>query len=373
MNKLILMCWVFLLLAESAVADYFNTDRDQKIMGIFLTDSTHINEVHAYSNAFGFSPRTAKEITEYLNANKSKLLPVIKINHLLLDESTGIHHHDVTEIIHAIKKSDKQHREILFLMDEPLWSIRTACKKNNKSAACAQVTKRYNETLATLRLAGQLLRAKFPGSGVIHIEAWSELAIQKAEHPNENVIMLDDAEYLGFDCYGEIEYCGSRTYGHRPHVDYGTWVWDAMTALESNNAIGRKLFLIPGSFLADGHFDDIHTILKQLGFYAWVLQQSDKIGGFGAFLWGDMIEDDKYFTGARHIHLVAHFLAFISKINGIHHLTEQQWNCIADMRNCIDDIEMSTDLITLRNESLSLPILPSLPVYSTTPHRLRAP
>ncbi len=373
MNKLILLCWVFLLIPVSAVADYFNTHRSQKIFGIFLTDNAQIDEVHAYSNAFGFSPRTAKEITEYLDANQSKLLPVIKINHLLLDERTGIYHHDVTEIIHAIKKSDTNHREILFLMDEPLWSIRTECKNKNKSAACAQITKRYNETLVTLRLVGQLLRAELPGSGMIHIESWSELVIQKTEHPNENVIMLDDAEYLGFDCYGDANYCGSHDHGYRPQVEYGTWVWETMMALESHRAIGRKLFLIPGSFLADGHFNDVNTVLNQLGFYAWVLQQSDKIGGFGTFLWGDMIEENTYFTGARHIEPIANLLAFISRVSGIYHFTEQQWSCIASSGSCVGASAMSSELITLRSESSSLPIPPSLSVYSTIPHRPHAP
>ncbi len=43
------------------------------------------------------------------------------------------------------------------------------------------------------------------------------------------------------------------------------------------------------------------------------LQAFDKIGGFGAFLWGDMVENGKYFTGTRNIQPVANFLARIAE------------------------------------------------------------
>jgi len=313
MGKWVYMSLILMLVSEISVADYFDTNRSQKIFGIYLTDSSQIDEIHSHSNAFGFSPQSAEEITEYLDANKNGLLPVIRINHLLLNKEKGLYHHSVKKIIRAIEKSNTNNQEILFLMDEPLWTIRGECRQRNKLAACTDISNQYIQTLDTLRKAGQKLRKRFPRSGVMHIEAWAELAIQKKTYPNDNVIMLDDAEYLGFDCYGDIEFCGSQDDGHRHQAEYATWVWDVMQAMESRHSINRKLFLVPGTFLADGHFDDVDTVLKQMEFYAWALQLSDKIGGFGAFLWGDMIENGRYFTGARNIHAVANLLALIAE------------------------------------------------------------
>lgn len=322
MNRYFAFILVMLLIPIDSYASYFNTDRPQKIIGSFLNKVEHLDEISAFSNAFGFVPRTANEITQYFDANVHKMLPVITISNLLFDKDTGMYQHDVSAIIDAIEKSSLSHSEILFLMDEPLWWVRRACEEG-KPKACYDVGNRYVETLATLRLVGQLLRKQFSGSGVIHIEAWAELVLQKNTHPNEQVIMLDDAEYLGFDCYGDFDYCGSSKHGYSSQIDYGTWVWEAMHTLESNNPIGRKLFLVPGSFLADQHFASIKAIMDQMSVYAYILSRSDKIGGFGIFLWGDMIEEGKIFTGARNISVITSFIAFIAKYFGVENKSEQ--------------------------------------------------
>lgn len=311
MKKIVALIAILLMTSINVHANYFN--RDFKIFGTVLTDSSQIDEVAAYSNAFGFAPSTTDDITEYLNVNNNRLLPVISINHLLLNSETGLYRHDVNNIIQAIEKADIHNHEFLFLIDEPLWMIRSACREKNQPAACNEITNNYTKTLATFRKVGELLRQRFPGSGIMHIESWAELAIQKQQRPHDHVIMLDDAEYLGFDCYGDIDSCGSHEYGYRNQIEYGTWVWNTMLVLESQKPIDRKLFLVPGSFLMDEGPNDIDKLLKQLGFYAWVLQASDKIGGFGAFLWGDMVENGKYFTGARNIQSVANFLARIAE------------------------------------------------------------
>lgn len=315
MSKLLIMA-VILVFSLNIHASYFKTDRPQKIFGSFLTDPEQINEVIAFSNAFGAAPRTADEITQYLDANVYKMLPVIAINHFLFDQETGMYHDDVSTIVEAIEKSSIRTSEILFLMDEPLWWVRNACEEG-KADACGEVESRYVGTLSTMRVIGQLLRKQFPGSGVIHIEAWAELVLQKQTSPHESVIILDDAEYVGFNCYGHFDSCGSADHGYNSQIAYGTWVWDAMHALESTNPIGRKLFLVPASFLADQHFDGIQSILDQMAMYAQILRLSDWIGGFGVFLWGDMTENNKHFAGARTIYPVANFLAYIANYFGI--------------------------------------------------------
>lgn len=90
-----------------------------------------------------------------------------------------------------------------------------------------------------------------------------------------------------------------------------------MLAMEAQQAIGRKLFVIPGTFIAPDHFEELDSLLYQMEFYAWILGQSERIGGFGAFLWGDMIENNKPFTGGRNIFQVTNFLKFIARYYGI--------------------------------------------------------
>ncbi|WP_297324021.1 hypothetical protein [Nitrosomonas sp.] len=322
MSKRIAFIVVTLLVSMNTYGSYFNTDRPQKIIGPFLAQVEHIEEIKTFSNAFGVAPKTASEITQYLNANTHQMLPVITISSLLFDKETGMYRDDSDAIIDAIQKSSIRPAEILFLMDEPLAAVRAACEKG-KSKACRDVENRYVETLSTLRLVGQLLRKQFPGAGVMHIEAWIELVQQKKQYPNENVIMLDDAEYLGFDCYGEFDYCGSSEHGYNSQIEYGTWVWDAMHALESTNSIGRKMFLVTGAFLADHSFDSAETILKQMYTYAYVLSQHDKLGGLGIFLWSDMIENGTLFTGARSIRDIADFIVLIAQYFGVGNKTEQ--------------------------------------------------
>lgn len=316
MNKRIAFIVVTLLISMDTYGSYFNTNRLQKIIGPFLTEVGHIQEIRTFSNAFGFTPKTASEITQYLDANTHKMLPVVTISSLLFDKETGMYRNDPNAIIDAIEKSIIRPDEILFLMDEPLAAVRGACEKG-KSEACRDVEGRYVGTLLTLRSVGQLLRKQFPGSGVVHIEAWTELVQQKKQYPNENVIMLDDAEYLGFDCYGNFDYCGSAEHGYYSQIEYGTGVWDAMHALESTNPIGRKMFLVTGAFLADQIFDSAEAIQEQMYTYAYILDQHDKLGGLGIFLWSDMVENGKPFTGARSIRAIADFIVLIAQYFGV--------------------------------------------------------
>ena len=316
MDRYIAFILVVLLSPADAQASYFNTERPQKIMGSFLTEVEHIDEVAEFSNAFGFAPKSVDEIRRYLDANVHKMLPVISIGKLLFDPGTGMYRNDPYGIIDAIEMSAVRHREILFLLDEPLWTIRKACNEG-KTKACRDIENRYADTLSALRSVGRLLRQQFPGSGVMHIEAWAELVLQKQAYPDELVIMLDDAEYLGFDCYGDFYSCGSPELGYNSHIDYGTGVWNTMQALESANPIGRKLFLVPGGFLADKLFDDVETLVDQLYLNAYLLNQSKEIGGLGVFLWGDMIEDGRFFTGARNIRSIVDLITLIAQFFGV--------------------------------------------------------
>ncbi|MER0215916.1 MAG: hypothetical protein DU481_06920 [Nitrosomonas sp.] len=316
MDKYIAFVLVILLSPVDIQASYFNTDRPQKIIGSFLNEVEHIDEIAKFSNAFAFSPKNIDDITRYLDANVYKMLPVISIGTLLFDPETGLYRNDPYGIIDAIEMSVVRHREILFLLDEPLWTIRKACNEG-KPKACQDIENRYADTLSTLRSVGRLLRQQFPGAGVMHIEAWAELVLQKQAYPDELAIMLDDAEYLGFDCYGNFYFCGSPELGYYSQIEYGSGVWDTMQALESANPIGRKLFLVPGGFLADKLFDDVETLLDQLYQYAYLLSQRKEIGGLGMFLWGDMIEEGRFFVGARNIQPIVDLMTLIAQFFGV--------------------------------------------------------
>lgn len=116
MGKLVTFM-LMMIVSNIAIAEYFNTQRLQKIIGLFVTEKSQIQEVNSFSNAFAFSPASPREITQYLDENKGRMLPVMRISQLLINEQTGMYHHDVTSIIEAIAKAKHKDTEILFLMD----------------------------------------------------------------------------------------------------------------------------------------------------------------------------------------------------------------------------------------------------------------
>lgn len=185
----------------------FDTRRDEKLIGFMLTRPEHVEEVSTFSNAFSFLPRNIAEVTNYLNRNVNRLTPAIVINpfifetkqHLVTDEH-------ILALIEAIRSSHHQ-GPILFLLDEPLWHIRSGCL-NGIESACHEITQNYTSTLTTLRKISRDLKKAFPQAGLMHIEAYMELLLQKTDRPSANVIMFDEAEYLGYDCYGAFNNCG---------------------------------------------------------------------------------------------------------------------------------------------------------------------
>jgi hypothetical protein len=291
-----------------ANAGYFNTSRQQKMIGFLLDQPEQIQEVAqlGYSNSFAADVQSLNEVTKYLDSNTNQLLPVIVLDGLLFDPDSGMYRSDnIALIIQAVLQSKRQPEEILFLMDEPLWAVRRACQEDRHDA-CEDMANSYVETLSTLRSVGKLLRQYLPGSGMIHIEAYAELAAQKRERPDDNVIMLDDAEYLGFNCYGKFYSCGDMEYGYRSQIEYGTWVWNTMNTLESVEPIGRKLLLVAGTFMAEGYFDDIQDVIEQLASYLAILnipesRIADRVGGIGFFLWGERMVGNTLFLGARYL------------------------------------------------------------------------
>lgn len=185
----------------------FDTQRSEKLLGFQLTRPEHVDEVNTFSNAFSFSPRNTEEVTHYLNRNANRLIPVVVVNSFIFE--TGQHlvtDRYILSLIEAIRSS--HHRgTILFLLDEPLWHIRSGCL-NKIEAACHEISQNYASTLTTLKKISRDLKKAFPQAGLMHIEAYMELLLQKLDNPSANIIMLDEAEYLGYDCYGAFNDCG---------------------------------------------------------------------------------------------------------------------------------------------------------------------
>ncbi len=189
--------------------NYFNTTRLNKLFGLLLTESGQLREVANFSNAFSFAPMQPSDITEYLNKNSFNLLPVIEIGRFFFDVTQyafAYSRPNVSSIVQAVKASSYQ-GPILFMTDEPLWHIRIPCRKGIE-AACHEISTGYARTLDAFRKIGRDLRKALPEAGVFHVEAFAELFFQKLDHPSRNVIMLDDAEYLGYNCYGPFDGCG---------------------------------------------------------------------------------------------------------------------------------------------------------------------
>ncbi|MFZ1850744.1 MAG: hypothetical protein WAU15_00650 [Nitrosomonas sp.] len=186
---------------------YFKTDRNEKIFGFALTEPNQIAEIASISNAFALLPKDYDDISRYLNNNPENLIPVIEIGRFLFDNVNSVFVDlDIAPLIRSIKTSNYQ-GPILFLFDEPFWRLRVECFKQ-KPAACAEISNQYVNTLDLFRKLGKELRKALPNTGVMHIEAFTELLLQKKNNPSRNVILLDDAEYLGYDCYGSFDNCG---------------------------------------------------------------------------------------------------------------------------------------------------------------------
>jgi hypothetical protein len=185
----------------------FCLDQTEKIFGFALTEPNQITEIASISNAFALLPKDYDDISRYLNNNPENLIPVIEIGRFLFDNVNSVFvDWDITPLIRIIKTSNYQ-GPILFLFDEPFWRLRVECFKQ-KPAACVEISNQYVNTLDLFRKLGKELRKALPNTGVMHIEAFTELLLQKKDNPSRNVILLDDAEYLGYDCYGSFDNCG---------------------------------------------------------------------------------------------------------------------------------------------------------------------
>lgn len=283
---------------------YFNTARSQKIAGVLINDPSQVNEVVGFSNAVGFWTTKLSQVTAFLRQNKGRLLPVLELRSFIFDPATGVVREDYLPVIENLARTITRSHSgpVLFLVDEPFWNIRLSCYDKGLPQACAEIRAHYSNTLSQIRIAGKLLRQALPGSGVFGVEAFAELAIQQSQWGQ--LVMLDDAEYLAFDCYGDFESCGGGTYAGvsisaQPMTTYMTWVSETIASLESKNPIGRKLILVPGSFVNTVDFVSEEQTIAHLRSYLRAFDSCPLCGGFTPFLWGNLPGIHDTIVGAR--------------------------------------------------------------------------
>ncbi len=247
--------------------NYFDTAHRDKLFGLLLTESSQLNEVGSFSNAFSFAPMQPSDITDYLNKNSFNLLPVIEISRFFFDlaQYAFSHSHSgIAAIVQAVKESSYR-GPILFMADEPLWHIRIPCRKGIETA-CHEISTGYARTLDAFRKIGRDLRKALPEAGVFHVEAYAELLLQKLDHPSRDVILLNDAEYVGYNCYGPFNGCGpediSSTLQEVGHAASITDSFNISVALTSNYFNASTLFTITDQnlkalLIAAGVYPDI--------------------------------------------------------------------------------------------------------------------
>lgn len=247
--------------------NYFDTVHRDKIFGLLLSESDQLREVADFSNTFSISPMQLSDITKYLNKNEADLLPVIEISRFFFNAGQYVFTHsyaNVSAIVEAVRASSYR-GPILFMLDEPLWRIRIPCRKGIE-AACQEVRTGYSRTREAFRKIGRDLRKALPGAGIFHVEAYAELFFQKLDHPSREVIMIDDAEYLGYNCYGRFDSCGpadiSNAFLAAAHAASITFAFNISAASVSHHFDSSTLYKITDqsvgmNFMAAGVYPDI--------------------------------------------------------------------------------------------------------------------
>lgn len=307
-----------LTLIMSLNVNAFNTNREAPIVGALLTNPSEVKEVSSFSNTFAFLPPKNEDITKFLNANSNKMLPMIFINHLLYDSQQGTYNTDVEGIVQAIKRTWLQPpKEIIFTFDEPMFNIRTACLSGVKRA-CDDVNFYYQESLNDIKIIIEQLKAKLPeiSVGIMHVEAFVEMIWQKEDWPHRNVIMLEESDYVAFDCYGPVDRCGvdsilGKKVGYKSLMEYGLWLYDSMVELEEVDNKGRKMMMIPQAFHGTKEFTHHDSIHQMLWYLTIMKQYSTLIGGYGVFAWNHSDINLKY---AKHSTILTNIMKFANNI-----------------------------------------------------------
>ncbi|MGZ6442113.1 MAG: hypothetical protein ACXWRU_18800 [Pseudobdellovibrionaceae bacterium] len=284
------------------IFEYFDTSRP--LAGVLLNQASQVDEVAGFSNAVGFWTTDLSQVTAFLRRNNGRMLPVLELRGFIFNPSTGIVRADYKSVLKKLAKTIRAVHSgpVLFYVDEPFWNIRMSCYNSHSPQACAEVDSHFANTLSQIRIAGQLLRKAIPGSGIFDVEAFAELAIQQKLWGQ--VVLLDEAEYLGFDCYGNFNSCGGGSFAGvtispQPIPTYIDWMNKAIASLEKVNPMGRKILLVPGSFLNTVNFTSEEQTIAHMNAYFDILKTCPTCGGYLSFMWDNLPGIQDTIVGAR--------------------------------------------------------------------------
>ncbi len=243
--------------------------------GFLLTELEHIDEVAEFTNAFAYLPNSEQELIDVLTINNGRMMPVIELGRYFWNADTGTYQwRDVSSLIAAIGK-----HQIIAEIDEPFWHIHQSCT-SGKQSACNEIANGYPETQQVFR------RLKYElGVQLVHIEAYTVLISHKLMEPDKPVSIIDAADHVGFDCYGDFDDCDGYS-----QTQYGMWIYEAVRGTT------KKIFLVAGSFLKDEHFTTEQQVIDQMRLYFCIYRSApDFFSALGLFLYADT-ED---FSGAK--------------------------------------------------------------------------
>lgn len=221
--------------------------------------------------AVALGPDSVAHAIELLQSVPAGVTPVLELSNLMWAGD----HFTVPEDFHLLKPYD-----FVVYLDEPMMRIRNACN-SDQWEACEEFVSDFRGLNGTIEALKYLL-----GKKVIHIEAYSELNLQ----PNFKTIA--SADYVGFDCYGSFDACGSAEYGYKSHHEYADII------MRGSDMTRQKLFLVAGTFQHDAW--DYEDMLATLQHYTNLYNEHpDIIGGMGGFLWSTVETVEGSFLGAE--------------------------------------------------------------------------
>jgi len=261
------------------------------IVGALLTTFISLPDTGPDANAFGSMVRNAQQVELQLNVADGIHSPVLFIDQLYTDENGIYSYRTPDEITDAIKRSGHFGR-IIFAFDEPYWRARHTGQNPEE-----------------VRMVMEMAQADFPTVEFMVIYAYAELYHRYVADPTDLKLWLG-VEHVGMDCYGDWNGCGGGVEGV-PDVPIYVYLEELYKIIQVSGS-SAKLFLVPGAFTVDwinGMNTQEQAVQHIDDYVTWAKDNSEKISGFGAFVWDDF----NGIIGAKNLPLVKEKLLWAFK------------------------------------------------------------
>ena len=236
-----------------------------KLIGVLITALAEVDQVSSFSTAVSFIPQDGAEVVQYLDAIDNRMVPIIFIDQFLTHEGSYVAGY--SEDLAQALTSSSHYGRIVLAFDEPMLRASRAGQPH------AQV----------LQIMGDVKR-NYPGTEIMHIEAYSELYRQYVNNDGQ-LTLFYDAEHIGFDCYGQFGGCGGDDV---PKVGQFLYLNEINKAIIEHGS-EAKLFLVPGTFTHPEYTTHEAEVVMQLELYYYFMRANfNRISGLGGFTWGDL-------------------------------------------------------------------------------------